>query len=152
MTELQKVKNYLLFLAARLPDGRRDTLAERINGAWSSMYHDLLEVAKVTRVGEDQFLRAHWLAAVDPVQSRWLGTKSVKARYNRENYLHAPELLIEEVGAYVDSLRRAAGSFADSLRPDVQAFAPFGPADAAGARGIHAQLTRPATPPRSGRS
>lgn len=144
LTELEKVKNYLLFLAARLEEKQREALAQRINDAWSSIYHLLLEVAAVSSAGEDQFLRAHWLATEDPVPVRWRGTKSVKERYARERYLAHPDLLIEEVGAYVGSLRRAARSYADSLRPDVQAFAEFG-ALAAKARTIHARLSRAGT-------
>ena len=144
LTELEKVKNYLLFLAARLDEGRREALAGRINGAWSSIYHLLLEVAAVSSAGEDQFLRAHWLATEDPVPVRWRGTKSVKERYSRERYLADPDLLVSEVSAYVDSLRRAARSYADTLRPDVQSFAEFGTL-AGRARTIHLRLSRAGT-------
>lgn len=144
LTELEKVKNYLLFLAARLDAGLRRALAERINDAWSDIYHHLLEVAAVSSAGEDQFLRAHWLAAVDPVPTRWRGTKSVKERFDRERYVDAADLLVREVGGYVDSLRRSAKAFADSLRPDVQAFAAFDNF-ASDARAIHAQLSRAGT-------
>jgi len=144
LTELEKVKNYLLFLAARLPEGQRQALAQTINDAWSSIYRLLLEVAAVSSAGEDQFLRAHWLAAVDPVTKRWRGTTSVKERFNRERYRDHDALLVEEVEAYVASLQPAATAFADSLRPDVSAFASFGPV-AASARGVHAQLLRAGT-------
>lgn len=141
LTELEKVKNYLLFLAARLSEGPQVALAQEINTAWSSIYKLLLEVAAVSSAGEDQFLRAHWLAAVDPAPSRWQGTKSVKARFGRERYVGEPQLLIDEVSAYVSSLRRAAVAFADSLRPDLQAFIQFG-SHAGEARAVHAQLWR----------
>ncbi len=144
LTELEKVKNYLLFLSARLPGGRRQGLAARINDAWSDVYRYLLEVAAVSSTGEDQFLRAHWLAAVDPVPVRWKGTPSVKRHFDRNRYVDAPDLLVDEVGAYVDSLKRAAQSFADSLRPDVQAFGQFGE-QATIARAVHAQLARART-------
>lgn len=144
LTELEKVKNYLLFLAARLPEGQRQSLAQSINDAWSGIYRRLLEVAAVSSAGEDQFLRAHWLAAVDPVTKRWRGTTSVKERFNRERYQGEDALLVSEVGAYAASLHRAATAFADSLRPDVTAFASFGTV-AAEARGVHAQLLRAGT-------
>jgi len=144
LTELEKVKNYLLFLNARLADGQRQDLARRINDAWSGIYRLLLEVAAVSSAGEDQFLRAHWLAAVDPVTKRWRGTTSVKERFDRERYVDDADLLVKEVGTYVDSLRRAATAFADSLRPDVHAFAGFSEF-AREARGVHAQLIRAGT-------
>jgi hypothetical protein len=141
LTELEKAKNYFLFLSARLPSGPQAELANRINTAWAQVYRYLLEVARVSSAGEDQFLRAHWLALVDPHPRDWKGTRSIKKRFARERYLDAPEKLSEEVGHYVDSLARAARAYADSLRPDVQAFADFGD-QAAAARTIHARLAR----------
>ncbi len=144
LTELEKVKNYLLFLAARLPEGQQQALADRINGAWSTIYRLLLEVALVSPAGEDQFLRAHWLAAVDPVPTRWKGTKSLKAQFGRDRYVGNPPLLVQEVGNYVESLARAARAYADSLRPDLQAFGEFG-ALASKARLAHDRLLRAGT-------
>ena len=144
LTELEKAKNYLLFLAARLSDGQQRTLANRINSSWSSIYRLLLETAMVSPAGEDQFLRAHWLAAVDPAPMRWKGVKSLKTRFARDNYVGDQDLLITEVGNYVDSLARAACAYADSLRPDIQAFKEFGPL-AASARAAHSRLSRAGT-------
>jgi hypothetical protein len=144
LTELEKVKNYLLFLAARLAAGPQQELAQRINSAWSDIYRLLLEVAMVSPAGEDQFLRAHWLATENPVPMHWKGTKSIKERFARSKYHGRPEQLSEEVGDYVDSLRRAARAYADSLRPDIQAFADFGPL-AAEARMVHHRLSRAGT-------
>ncbi|MET8257129.1 DUF262 domain-containing HNH endonuclease family protein [Micromonospora sp. NPDC005205] len=144
LTELEKVKNYLLFLAARIPSGQQEALADRINAAWSTIYRLLLEVAMVSPAGEDQFLRAHWLAAVDPVPTKWKGIKSLKSHFPRQQYFGKPDLLIQEVGGYVDSLARAARAYADSLRPDLQAFSEFG-ADATKARSAHERLSRAGT-------
>ena len=144
LTELEKAKNYLLFLSARLPAGQQQALADRINTAWSAIYRLLLETAMVSPAGEDQFLRAHWLAAVDPVPTRWKGVKSLKARFTRDNYVSDHDLLITDVGNYVDALARAAHAYADSLRPDLQAFADFGPL-AGSARAAHEQLSRART-------
>jgi hypothetical protein len=144
LTELEKAKNYLLFLAARLPDARRKVLASQINEAWTAVYRLLLEVASATPVQEDQFLRAHWLASVNPVPVEWKGIKSIKGRFPRNRYVGNPELLVIEVGAYVETLARAARAYADSLRPDAQAFAEFGGL-AGQAREIHDRLARART-------
>jgi hypothetical protein len=144
LTELEKAKNYFLFLAARLPTGQQQALADRINTAWSAIYRLLLETAMVSPAGEDQFLRAHWLAAVDPVPTRWKGIKSLKVRFARDNYVADRDLLISEVGDYVDSLARAARAYADSLRLDLQAFADFGVL-AATARRASIELSRAGT-------
>jgi hypothetical protein len=144
LTELEKAKNYFLFLAARLPAGHQRALAERINNAWSTIYRLLLETARVSPAGEDQFLRAHWLAAIDPVPIRWKGVKSLKTQFARDNYVGNHDLLISEVGTYVESLARAARAYADSLRPSLKAFTDFGPL-AATARSAHNQLSRAGT-------
>ncbi|WP_162907408.1 DUF262 domain-containing protein [Allorhizocola rhizosphaerae] len=145
LTELEKVKNYLLFLAARLPAAQQAALAKRINDAWTLVYRLLLEVARVSPAGEDQFLRAHWLATVDPVPTKWAGTKSIKSRFPRDKYVESPDMLIVDIGNYVDSLARAARAFADSLRPDLQAFHSFGPTNAHAARALHDRLSRAGT-------
>jgi hypothetical protein len=144
LTELEKAKNYLLFLSARLPAGPQQALTSRINKAWAKIYRLLLEVAMVSPAGEDQFLRAHWLAAIDPQPTRWNGTKSLKKRFPRERYVGASDQLVQEIGQYVDSLARAAQTYADCLRPDVHALAAFG-SEAAAARGLHHDLTRAGT-------
>lgn len=145
LTELEKVKNYLLFLAARLPAGQQAALAKRINDAWTVIYRLLLEVARVSPAGEDQFLRAHWLAAVDPVPGNWSGTKSIKAWFPRDKYADNPEALFAEVGNYVDSLSRAARAYADSIRTDLNAFHSYGPPHAQAALRLHDRLLRART-------
>jgi hypothetical protein len=126
LTELEKAKNYLLFLAARLPTAKQKALSDRINNAWSDIYRLLLETTRVSPVEEDQFLRAHWLATVDPLPARWGGTKSLKAHFRRESYVGKPDLLMLEIGEYVESLAKAAVAYADSIRPDYLAFQQFG--------------------------
>jgi hypothetical protein len=144
LTELEKVKNYLLFLAARVTDGRRQVLIDEINSAWTRIYRLLLEVARVSSAGEDQFLRAHWLANQDPVPRSWRGTKSVKERFSRQLYQGdgGQELLTNEVTAYVRSLSNAAEAFADSLRPSATSFQSFEEAHARRARVLHEKLRR----------
>jgi hypothetical protein len=144
LTELEKVKNYLLFLAARLPAGQQTELTASVNSAWSAIYRLLLEVAMASPAGEDQFLRAHWLAAEDPVPTRWKGIKSIKSRFARDKYVGRPDFLAEEIGDYVDSLARAARAYADSLRPDLHAFTDF-EALAAKARTMHHRISRAGT-------
>ena len=83
LSELDKIKNYLLFLARRLPDAQADDLSLRVNLAWSRIYENLAD----TGADEDLLLRAHWLATVNPDQRSWKGAASVKKRFARERYV-----------------------------------------------------------------
>ncbi len=58
LTEMEKIKNYLLFLADSLPGQSKSALATTINRSWSQIYDSL------SRQGadEDTLLRSHWRA------------------------------------------------------------------------------------------
>ena len=121
LSELDKIKNYLLFLARRLPSAQAEHLAERINSSWSTIYERLAG----TGADEDLLLRAHWLTTINPDQRSWKGAQSIKTHFSRERYVpDAAKLsttteakgaiedrhteLIESVTAYVDTLALCA--------------------------------------------
>ncbi len=80
LTELEKVKNYLLYLARQLPDSRSEDLAKFINKQWSEIFQRL---SRLQRAMEERLLRAHWLATFDPDARRWKRTQSIKDRFPR---------------------------------------------------------------------
>lgn len=84
LTELEKAKNYLLYLASSIPDGRGEQLATLINSAWSEMFQNL---AGEEINADNQLLRAHWLATVDPDLQSWLGAVSLKKLFDRSTYV-----------------------------------------------------------------
>jgi hypothetical protein len=117
LTELEKAKNYLLFLASGLEPGRRRSLSEEVNTTWAHVYERLMEADITDPREEDRFLRAHWLMAIDPVRRNWDGTASLKSRFPRQRYWADPDALMEEVGGYVRELADAARAFCDTRRP-----------------------------------
>lgn len=86
LSELEKVKNYLLFLARQFPDDRREEVAGRINGAWSRIF-ERLSSQKQTQNLEERLLRAHWLTTQDPDSRRWKGVVSIKDRFPRSKFV-----------------------------------------------------------------
>ena len=79
LTQLEKAKNYLLYLARRIPDSRSEELAMRINDSWASIFRNLSGEDDA----DDQLLRSHWLATVDPDRRRWFRVSSIKQRFDR---------------------------------------------------------------------
>lgn len=130
LTDLEKTKNYLLYLARSIPDGRSDQLAEEINAAWSAIFTNLAGEAKGM---DDQLLRAHWLATQNPDTRAWKRIESVKARFERSKYVsgvtrlvpahvdkdqgEAWNQLFQDVRFYVRSLRDCSFFFAEMFDP-----------------------------------
>lgn len=129
LTELEKFKNYLLFLTADLEPGPRRSLSEDINATWAGIYRRLMDANITDHREEDRFLRAHWLMAMDPTRRNWNGTASLKERFPRLHYWRSQEELVGQVGDYVRGLGDAARAFCDTRRPFAdQAFAEMGDA------------------------
>ena len=138
LTELEKTKNYLLYLANFLDDGPRQQLAADINESWRTIFANLGS-AQLGPAHEDQLLRAHWLATQDPRQREWAKIRSVKKRFHRSNYRDDKSLLLDEVSTYVYSLREASAAYRDIVTDSPESFAAYG-ADAADVRKRSRQL------------
>jgi Protein of unknown function DUF262/Protein of unknown function (DUF1524) len=138
LTELEKTKNYLLYLASLLDDGPRQQLTAAINESWRAIFASLGS-AQLGPVHEDQLLRAHWLATQNPRQRDWEQIRSVKARFHRTKYRADKVLLREEVSAYAHSLREAAVAYRDIVTDSAGSFTAYG-ADAAEVRKSSRQL------------
>lgn len=68
-------------------------------------------------------------------------------QFARDKYMGdgCDDALVADVGAYADSLARAAKAYADSLRPDLKAFDSFDHEQVLRARGLHEKLRRAGT-------
>lgn len=84
LTELEKVKNYLLYLARQIPDGRQEDLAAYVNQSWSLIFGN---ISRLPTWIEEQLLRAHWLTTRNPDATKWKGITSVKAEFPRSKYV-----------------------------------------------------------------
>lgn len=71
LSELEKTKNYLLYLASRLPDGKRQELARTVNASWSAIFVNLggshlgstHEISCCARTGSPRRIRGRWSGA-----------------------------------------------------------------------------------------
>lgn len=163
LTEMEKIKNYLLFLANYAPENSKGLLAAQINQSWSSIY-DLL-----ARHNTDEgiVLRAHWLATHHPRAQNWKGAVSVKERFARERYVpgsarltsrdeedtnpEAASQLVRDVQSYIKGLERCAMFTAEFQSQDAtyQSFndgAVIAAARASAARLRRTEITAPFLP------
>lgn len=119
LSELEKVKNYLLYVATRIsePDG----LSTNINQAWSSLLRRLMQAGLGKSADEDQLLRAHWYMAYNPAPREWDGVKSIKSRLGLRDHRGRLHELLASVHEYVSSLEAASAAYAGiqvPSRPD----------------------------------
>jgi hypothetical protein len=78
LSELEKVKNYLLFIGSKL-DLQENPLGNDVNRAWTNIFERLMAAGLSSNNAEDQLLRSHWLMAYDHQQRNWNGSKSIKS-------------------------------------------------------------------------
>lgn len=83
LTDLEKIKNYLLYLSRQATGEPATELAAHINRQWAVIFGHLAD----GHVDEDGLLRAHWLATVNPDARHWKRTASVKEKFSRERFL-----------------------------------------------------------------
>ncbi len=116
LTELEKVKNYLLYLATKVQQGEGNELGNLINKTWSNIYHRFM-AAELGSDYEDQFFRAHWLMYKDAERKNWNGSKSVKGQYNLKIYAGNYPQLFTNLMNYVKSLDEASIAYVDLEKP-----------------------------------
>ncbi len=117
ITELEKVKNYLLYLAGKLHLSSEHTLVATINQTWKHIFESLMTTGLGSQENEDQLLRAHWLMAYDPRPANWAGSRSIKEQFNLRRYQQRHESLLEQLHHYLDTLYSAATAYCDIIRP-----------------------------------
>jgi len=127
LTELEKVKNHLLYLSKQLVElTAPHDLHKRINETWAHIYRNLMACGLPGRNYEDQLLRTHWLMAYSYNTKTWENARSVKNRFNLRNYNGRHPELLQELKDYLDSLKNACTAFCDIYKPDrLQAFNNF---------------------------
>ena len=117
LTELEKVKNYLLYLASKLDLPKDHDLGKRINATWKHIFESLM-AAGISKVDdEDRLLRAHWLMAYDHDPKKWQQSRSIKERLNLKNYQGRHVDLLQDMDSYLETLREATTAFCDIYSP-----------------------------------
>ena len=128
LTNLEKVKNYLLYAASTLDvtTVTKNDLTKSVNDAWADMLKQLMAAGLSLPSEEDQLLRAHWIMQYDPKARNWDGSKSIKSSFDLRRYPGQPGRIVRELDQYIKGLWRACTCYCDARRPDRDgAFASF---------------------------
>lgn len=115
LTELEKVKNYLLYVSSTL--GISNDLSERVNKAWSVIFSQLTDAGLVSQNAEDQLLRVHWLTCYAPAKKQWNGVKGIREKFDLRQFVEKKEELLEALLEYTETLRDSCFPFCDAYRP-----------------------------------
>ena len=115
LTELEKVKNYLLHAAAILDVPNE--LTKSVNEAWSVILTQLMAANLLASDDEDRLLRAHWLTHYDFQPRKWEGSNSIKSQFDLRLYGAQAPLLLTRLHQYTQRLREASVKFCDVYQP-----------------------------------
>lgn len=115
LSELEKVKNYLLYASTVLPIA--DQLASRVNEAWKTILTQLMSAGLETSDDEDTLLRTHWVTAYDHRTRNWRRAKSVKERFDVRAADRDPKRLLGDLLAYTKDLAQTSVPFSDAYAP-----------------------------------
>ena len=116
LSDLEKVKNYLLYLSSKLLVENHD-LSEKINKTWSNVFRRLMAAGLVETSDEDQLLRVHWLINHDYQSKNWKGSKSIKERFSLKRYKDRHEDLLNRLLEYTRSLDETSVAYCDVRSP-----------------------------------
>jgi hypothetical protein len=119
LSELEKVKNYLLYLSTKLVLPKH-SLGEEVNKAWTHVFERLMQAGMTSADAEDQLLRSHWLMAYDHRPKHWEGSRSIKARFSLkcDEYQNDHKALLTDLIDYARTLEQASLAFCDVHRPE----------------------------------
>lgn len=117
LSELELVKNYLLYLASKLSLDASE-LTKEVNATWSHIFQRLMSYGLVSPADEDRFLRIQWLMTRDYAARNWQGSKSVKSHFVLKKYRGKHAELLAELLSYVQTLRQAVVPFCDAHAPE----------------------------------
>ena len=124
LTELEKVKNYLLYASATLGV---DNLSKRVNDAWSSVLRRLMLAGLESSTDEERLLKTQWTVRYDSRPRQWHGAKNVKDCFDVRSKRHDDRALVDSLHEYTHHLEEAAIPFCDAYAPTITgAFSQFG--------------------------
>lgn len=117
LTELEKVKNYLLYLASKMVLPAEHDLVRMINEAWAHIFETLMASNLTGTEHEDRLLRAHWLMVYNYKPEEWQGSRSIKTRFALGTFQADHAELLRALQHYVVSLRNAATAYCEAYEP-----------------------------------
>lgn len=118
LSELEKVKNYLLYVASKVGDSAG--LGREINRIWGQILRRLMAAGLARSSDEDQLLKTHWLMVYDPDERHWNASRSIKERFDLRNSRDddGVERLCADVRRYLETLDQVALAFLDAEQPE----------------------------------
>jgi hypothetical protein len=118
ISELEKIKNFLIYRAGtiNLPDEHH--LVEMINSTWTYIFERLMVAGLVRKVNEDQLIRAYWLMAYNHNKNSWRGARSIKEQFSLKAYQSIEDtILLEDLRTFLENLKSAATAYCDIFNP-----------------------------------
>jgi hypothetical protein len=116
LSEMEKVKNYLLYLVSKVAGTRANELTAQINVTWREIFEGLMESELSGSSYEDQLLRVHWITVYDHASRSW-SSDSVKQRFALKQYQGHAQQLVTDLTGYVSTLRAFATAYCDLIAP-----------------------------------
>lgn len=117
LTELELVKNYILYMASQLVLPTVNNLRDEINHTWSTVFKNLMQIPGNSDSDEDALLRYHWIMSYSG-NTKTVESRSIKVAYNLRNFpsQHHQELyhLLRE---YLITLSKSAVAYRDIRYP-----------------------------------
>lgn len=117
LSEMEKVKNYLLYLSSKIEMKAAYKLSKQINSVWAFIFQRLMESGVSTLEYENQLLRSSWLMAYSYFTKDWGGYSSIKERFNLKKYSKKEDKLLKDLTNYVEILRQSCIAYCDVLAP-----------------------------------
>ena len=118
LSEMEKVKNYLLYLASKIEMDAANELSEKINKTWAFIFQRLMESNVSSLDYENQLLRSSWLMAYNYLTKTWKGYSSIKEEFNLRKYSDNFEKLLNDLNLYVDILHQSCIAYCDVIDPN----------------------------------
>ena len=116
LTELEKVKNYLLYASAVLQPNQ---LATQVNEAWGRILRRLMAAKLEDSRFEDDMLRTNWRMDFDPSPRNWKRIDSVKSKFNLRQSRSDQSKLLDQLSSYVGGLDQFSIPYCDMQRPSM---------------------------------
>jgi hypothetical protein len=117
ISELDKVKNHLLYACTKLDLPGPPSLPDRINDSWTKLLEELMASDLTSADDEDAVLRTQWLMAYDSDSRSWKGCNSVKKEFHLRKYRGKHRQLLKGLTNYVDTLEQVAIAYCDTTNP-----------------------------------
>ena len=117
ITELEKTKNYLLYLCSKLDLKGKHDLAAQINETCTHIFESLMCSGLASSKNEGQLLQMHWIMAYDSNKKNWVGSKSIKNKFHLREYQNRHKGLLKDLTKYIVLLRDATTAYCDIGNP-----------------------------------